>query len=467
MTPTPPLPPDLWNALPIEARALIEALLSQVQTLQAEVATLKARLDLNSSNSSRPPSSDPPHVKRQPPRPTSKRKRGGQPGHKRAVRPMVPPERLTRVVECVPEVCSCGACLTGTDPAPHPHQVAELPQIRPDVVEYRLHRLVCPRCKKATRASLPPGVPAGAFGPRLLATIALLTGRYRLGKRPVQAILADLMGLSISTGMVSKAERRADTVTTTPVAEVARVIATAPALNVDETGWREARKRAWLWTAVAPTMTLFRIDRSRGAVALRRLVGEAIAPTITSDRFSTYKKVPNRQVCWAHLRRDFQAMIDRAAGGQEVGAKLLALSGRVFDEWRKFAGGTIRRTTLRGTVGWMRSVVRINLEAGRDGPCKWTAKVCRQLLKIEASLWTFARVEGVAPDNNAAERALRHGVIWRKTSGGTDSERGSRFVGQILSVVATCRQQGRDVLSYLTECFRVHFEGRPAPSLLG
>lgn len=312
MTPTPPLPLDLWNALPAEPRALIQTLLSQVQTLQAEVAALRAQLDLNSS---RPPSSDPPHVKRQPPRPTSKRKRGGQPGHQRAVRPRVPPEQLTGVVDCVPEVCSCGACLTGTDPAPHPHQVAELPQIRPDVIEYRLHRLVCLTCNKATRATLPPGVPTGAFGPRLLATIALLTGRYRLGKRPVQAILADLMGLSISTGMVSKAERRADTATTKPVAEVAEAIAASPALNVEETGWREAQKRAWLWTAVAPTMTLFRIDRSRGAAALRRLVGEAITPTITSDRFATYQKVPRRQVCWAHLRRDFQAMIDRGGWG--------------------------------------------------------------------------------------------------------------------------------------------------------
>ena len=379
---------------------------------------------------------------------------------------MVPPERLAQVVACVPTACSCGTALAGVDPTPHPHQVAELPEVRPDVVEYRLHRLVCPVCKKATRAALPPGVLTGAFGPRLLATIALLTGRYRLSKRLTQAALLDLLGLSVSTGMVSKAERRAEAATAGPVTEVAQAIATCPALNVDETGWREARKRAWLWTAVGAGMTLFRIDRSRGADALRRLVGEAIAPVLTSDRFPTYKRVPVRQVCWAHLRRDFQAMIDRAAGGQGVGAKLLALSGRVFDWWRRLGSGVIRRSTLRAYVGWLRPVVRLNLEAGRDGPCKWTAKVCRQLLLIEGSLWTFARVVGVAPDNNAAERALRHGVIWRKTSGGTDSERGSRFVGQMLSVVATCQQRGRRVLSFLTECFRARIEGGAAPSLL-
>ena len=459
MTPSPPLPPDVWDALPGEVQTLIEA-------LRAEVAALKARLDANSSNSSKPPSSDPPHVKRQPPRPTSKRKRGGQPGHKRAIRPMVPPDRLTRMVECVPEVCSCGTALSGTDPAPHPHQVAELPEIRPDVVEYRLHRLVCPACKKATRAVLPPGVPAGSFGPRLLATVALLTGRYRLSKRLTQAALADLLGLSVSTGMVSKAERRAEAATADPVAELARAIADAPALSVDETGWRQAGKRAWLWTAVARGMTLFRIDRSRGADALRRLVGEGIAPVITSDRYSTYKVVATRQVCWAHLRRDFQSMIDRAGGGQEVGAKLLHFSGMVFAWWRRLAAGSIGRPTLRSYVAGLRPVIRGLLESGRDGPCRWTAKVCHQLLAIEPSLWSFARLEGVGPDNNAAERALRHGVIWRKTSGGTDSERGSRFVGQILSVVATCQQRGRGVLGYLTDCFRASFEGKSAPTLL-
>ena len=275
----------------------------QIEALQAEVATLDARLDANSQNSSKPPSTDPPHVKRQPPRPTSKRKTGGQLGHKRAIRPMVTPEQLAAVVECVPAACrSCGEALADADPTPHTHQVAELPDVRPDVVEYRLHRPACPQCTTVTRGALPPGVPAGAFGPRLLATVALLTGAYRLSKRQVRAVFGDLLGLSVSTGMVSKAERIAAEAVAEPVAEVAEAIALAPALGVDETGWREARQRAWLWTAVAGGMTLFRIDRSCGAEALRRLVGEPIAPVITSDRFSTYKVVPTRQVCWTHLK---------------------------------------------------------------------------------------------------------------------------------------------------------------------
>ena len=466
MTPLPPLPQAVWDALPSEAQSLVEALRLQIQSLQAEIATLKARLDANSHNSSKPPSSDPPHLKRQPPKPASKRKRGGQPGHKRALRPLVPPEKLTGVVDCLPTACSCGATLTGRDPEPQRHQVAELPVVRPDVIEYRLHGLDCPHCQKTTRGVLPAGVPSGAFGPRLLATISLLTGAYRLSKRQVQAAFSDLLGLSISTGMVSKAERRAAEVTAAPVAEVAEAITRAPTLNVDETGWREARKRSWLWVAVARDMTLFRIDHHRSTAALRRLVGPKITPVLGSDRFAVYQAACRRQICWAHLRRDFQAMIDRQAGGEGVGAALLEHCGQLFAWWREFRGGRIRRSTLRKYLCWLRVVVRSELESGRAGPCCRTAKVCRQILKVEKWLWTFARVEGVSPDNNAAERALRHGVIWRRTSGGTDSVGGSRFVGQLLSVVATCRQRGRQVLGYLRECFAASFQGRPAPSLL-
>jgi transposase len=464
MSVDPPIPEELWSQVPPAAQA---ALLVAFARLERRVADLEARLGQDSSNSSRPPSSDPIGVKRRPPRRPSGRRRGGQPGHERHTRAIVPPERLDAVVECRPASCRrCGHGLGGDDPRPLRHQVAELPEVRPDVVEYRLHRLICPGCGAATRAGLPPGVPGGAFGPRLLATIALLTGGYRLSKRQVQAAMADLLGLSISVGMIAKAERKAAAATAGPVGEALASIRDAPALCVDETGWRQGGGRAWLWTAVAPGATAFRIDRSRGADALYALVGEPIGPVIVSDRFPTYARAPNRQVCWAHLRRDMTAMIDRAAGGEAVGAKLLHFSGMVFAWWERLGAGSIGRPTLRSYVGWLRPVVRSLLEAGTACACPWTAKVCRKLLAIEPALWTFAAAEGVPPHNNAAERALRHGVIWRKVSGGTDSESGSRFVEGVLTIVATCRQRGRDVLGFLTECFRARFECRPAPSLL-
>lgn len=438
-----------------------------VQALERRIAALEARIGQDSTNSSRPPSTDPPHVKRPPPRSPSGRRRGGQAGHSRHERQLVAPEALTAAIECRPAACrGCGHGLRGDDPTPIRHQVAELPQVLPDVVEYRLHRLACRRCGVATRGELPPGVPRGAFGPRLQATIALLGGAYRLSKRRIRAILADLLGLSVSTGAICKAERQAAEALAAPAEEVDRHVRTAPAAGVDETGWRQGKRRAWLWAAVTDGATAFRIAGSRGADALHALVGDPVGPVLTCDRFSTYARAPNRQICWSHLRRDFQSMIDRAAGGEAIGSKLRHFSGLVFAWWRRHQAGSVHRQTLRSYAAGLRPVVRSVLESGARCGCVWTSKVCRRLLSAERHLWTFATSEGVPPHNNAAERALRHAVIWRKTSFGTDGEPGSRYVERMLTTTATCRQQGRDILSFLTECLRARLDGTPAPSLL-
>jgi transposase len=464
MSAEPPIPRELWERTPPDVQAAVLAL---VQSFERRVAALEARLGQDSSNSSKPPSSDPVHVKRRPPGRPSGRRRGGQPGHERRTRALVPPERLAAVIPCRPTACrGCGRPLDGDDPEPLRHQVAELPEVRPDVVEYRLHRLACPRCGAATRGELPAGVPRGAFGPRLQATVALLTGAYRLSKRQVRAILADLLGLSVSTGMVCKAERAAAEALAAPVEAVAEHVRAAAAAGVDETGWREGGRRAWLWAAVTEGATAFRIARSRGADALYEMVGEPVGPVVVCDRFPTYARAPDRQTCWAHLRRDFQAMIDRAAGGEAVGAKLLHFSGSVFDWWRRHEAGSVARPTLRSYVAGLKPIVRALLESGAACPCAWTAKVCRKLLEGFAHLWTFAAAAGVPPHNNAAERALRHGVIWRRTSHGTDGEAGSRYVERMLTAVATCRQRGRDVLGFLTACLRARLDGAPAPTLL-
>jgi transposase len=460
----PPIAQDLWDQVPPPAQA---AILAVFRSLELRTAALEERLGLNSSNSSKPPSSDPPHLKRRPPIPPSGKKRGGQHGHKRSLRPLLPPEQLAGTVDCKPEVCSgCRHPLGGDDPEPVRHQVAELPEIRPTVVEYRIHRLTCPHCGGRSRGELPAGVPRGAFGPRLQATVALLGGVYRLSKRRTATLLSDLLGLSISSGMVCKAQRIAAEALATPVEQIDNHVRSAPAAGVDETGWKQTGKKAWLWVAVTPEATAFRIEPTRGADALHALVGEPVGPVLTCDRFSTYARAPNRQTCWAHLRRDFQAMIDRQSGGEEVGAKLLGSSRWVFAWWRRFESGSVQRPTLRSYVSGLKAVVRLQLIEGVACSCPKTAKLCRRLLANEAMLWRFATAEGVPPHNNAAERALRSGVIWRKTSFGTNSPGGSRFVARMLSVGETCRQQGRHVLTYLTNCMKAQLEGQPAPALL-
>src|SRR3954467_2355259 len=231
MSSVPPIPVELWNQIPSAAQAAILALVQQyeqrLQALQRKVDQLTERLNQNSTNSSRPPSSDPPHVKRRPPTPSSGRKRGGQPGHARQQRPLVPPEQVKQTIPVMPSACrKCGQALHGEDPQPRKHHVAEFPPVQAEVTEYRLHRLTCTACGTRTCASLPAGVPTGAFGPRLQGVLAFVAGGYRLGKRPIRQLAHDLFGLSISTGMVAKLERSTAEALQRPMAELEGYIRT-------------------------------------------------------------------------------------------------------------------------------------------------------------------------------------------------------------------------------------------------
>jgi transposase len=252
------------------------------------------------------------------------------------------------------------------------------------------------------------------------------------------------------------------------VAELKEYARTQPA-NVDETSWREERHKAWLWVSVTTYLTVYQITAKRGAKELLALLGADYQQVLTSDRFKAYEGVPlsRRQACWAHLRRDFQAMIDRANEGSSLGEELLFHSEVLFELWYKVRDGTRTRAWLRRQVeGWLRAEVRLLLERGAACACVKTAGTCREILRVEETLWTFARQAGVEPTNNAAERALRHAVLWRKMSHGTDSAEGSRYVANILSVVETCRQQGRKVLEFLTACCEAASAKEPMPSLL-
>jgi len=470
MPSVPPIPAELWDQIPPAAQAAILALVQQyeqrLQGLQRQVDALRQRLNQNSTNSSRPPSSDPPHVKRRPPKPAAGRKRGGQPGHARQQRPLVPPEQVKQAIPLKPSACrKCGLLLHGKDPHPRRHQVAEIPPVEAEVTEYRLHRLTCSACGTCTCASLPAGVPTGAFGPRLQALLAVLAGGYRLGKRPIRQLAYDLFGLSISTGMVAKLERSTAEALQRPMAELEEHVRTQHA-NVDETSWREAMHKAWLWVVVTPLVTVFHIAATRCGKVAGQLLGSSYRQVVTSDRWKAYNGFRRRQFCWSHLRRDFQAMIDRQNSGAAIGIRLLGLSDRMFAWWHRVRDGTLNRSSFQVYISGLRAEVRAALSQGATCGCPKTAATCRDLLAHEPKLWTFVWHEGVEPTNNAAERALRHAVLWRKGSGGTDSGRGSRFVERVLSVRETCRQQGRGLLVYLAECCQARLEGRAAPCLL-
>jgi transposase len=468
----PPIPDALWNTVPPEAQvallAVLDSLQGRVAELEQRVGDLEARLQLNSTNSSKPPSSDPIGLKRKPPAPPSGRKRGGQPGHRRALRRLVPAEEVRSITDCRPTDCRrCGHTLVGDDPAPLVHQVAELPKIEPLVDEYRLHRLGCPRCGVTTCGDLPAGVPKGCFGPYLQAVLATLTGGYRLSKRQVQQLVGDLFGLSIATGMVSKLERQSTTVLDAPYHEVAMDVHDAPAASIDDTSWREDRRKAQLWVVVTAMTTVFTIAAQRSAAVAKAVLGSKPDQVVTSDRHSSLEWIDPawRQICWSHLDRDFQAMIDRGGAGEATGRALLRLSRRMFRWWHRLRDGTIARQRFQAIAARLRREVKAALEEGQSCGCAKTAATCFEILKVEEGLWTFVRVEGIEPTNNASERALRHAVIWRRISGGTDSADGSRFVERMLTVIATCRQQKRNVLDYLRSCFEAQLRGQKVPSL--
>lgn len=468
-----PIPDELWAEVPPEAQAAITAVFlamrQRIEHLEARVHDLEARLKLNSTNSSKPPSSDPIGLKRKPPAPPTGKNRGGQPGHRKARRTLVPPEQVRETFDRKPAACRrCGQGLEGDDPEPLIHQVAELPRIEPVVDEYRLHRLTCPGCGATTCGALPEGVPTGCFGPYLQAVLAMLAGAYRLSKRQVQQVAADLFGLSISTGMISKLERRSAAVLEAPYHELAIAVHHAEVTNIDETSWRERLRKAWLWAVVTPLFTVFTIAKNRSGEVAQALLGSEDGQVVGSDRFSAYDWILARwrQVCWAHLRRDFQAMIDRGGEGEAIGRRLLSLSNRLFRHWHRVRDGTLGWGPFQERMSRLRREVKRALQDGSRCRCATTAATCFEILKVEEGLWAFARVKGVEPTNNAVERALRHAVLWRRLSGGTDSERGSRFVERMLTVVATCRQQDRDVLDYLTSCFEAECRGQALPSLL-
>jgi len=468
MSTEPPIPKELWDSVPAAAQAVLLLVFQRyeqrIAALEQQVADLQQRLNQNSTNSSKPPSADPPAVKRAPPKSPSGKKRGGQPNHPRGQRLLLAP---TLVHELKPTQCRrCAAPLTGTDPQPLPYQVLEIPPIQPLVTEYRCHRLVCVCCGTSTCAALPAEA-AARTGPRLQGVLAFFSGVCRLSKRLVQTVATDLLNVPLSLGEVCAQEQRTAAALAQPVAEARAYVQQAAAVHLDETSWRENKKRCWLWTAVTALVSVFLIRPCRAAVVACELLG-ASSGIVHSDRYSAYYQIPlaRRQVCWAHLRRDFQAMIDRGNCGTATGESLLALADDLFMWWHSLIDGYSDRATFAQQAGRIRRRVRAALRAGTQCGCARTAGTCAEILKVERALWTFVRVEGVEPTNNAAEQALRHAVQWRKTSYGTDSAAGSRFVESMLTVAASCKQQGRNLLDYLTACCQALTNGTKPPSLI-
>lgn len=461
------VPQEVLDRLAPEARAIVRMLLAEIERLRAEVQQLKAQLRQTPQNSSRPPSSLHPHAKRRGPRAASGRRRGAQPGHVRHERSLIPAEECHEVHVLRPECCRrCGEALTGCDADPLRHQVWELPEIRPVVTEYRRYRLTCSGCGTRTTAPLPAGVPAGQSGPRLVAFTALLMAYFRQSKRRAALFLESVLNIPCSAGLTVKHQQLATAALRPCYEQLRSALPRCAAVHLDETATSESGRNAWLWAAVAAEFTVFAIRPTRSADVVRDLLGPSFGGVVTSDRYAAYDGCRRRQLCWAHLLRDFQAMIDAGGAARRVGRRLRDTGRELIRRWHRCRDGTITRATLRRGLLRRKYEVYQALERGMRCRHAPTAATCAHVLDRFDHLWTFLDHPHVGPTNNAAERALRHAVIWRKLSFGTQSQAGSRFVETLLTAIESCRQQGRRLLSFVTQAVQDHFQGRPTPSLL-
>jgi transposase len=445
--------------------ALIHWQAEQIERLSARVAELEAQYGKNSSNSSKPPSSEHPHAKTKPAKAKSQRRPGGQANHDKHQRPLIPTEQCQQVIPCIPSRCRrCGTALDGTDPQPLRHQVWELPEVRPLVTEYQRHRLLC-HCGVCTCGDLPPGVPSGQAGPRLIAFAGLLMAHFRQSKRRAALFLTSILNQPASPGWLVTLQNHAAQAVGPAYDELVAALPKQRVLFADESPTKEGRAKSWLWAFVAGVFTVFACRLSRAAEVPKQLLGEDFAGTVHCDRARMYWAFGRLQYCWAHLKRDFQELIDSRCGvRRRLGHDLMRPTRAMFALWQKVRDGTLSRSAFAEQMQPIRRRVESLLLRGF---CDHRVRgFCTDLYEHRERLWVFVDVAGVEPTNNAAEQALRQAVIWRKLSFGTQSASGSRFVERLLTVIETCRRQNRDVFAWMTTTVQAHFAGQSTPSLL-
>jgi transposase len=300
-----------------------------------------------------------------------------------------------------------------------------------------------------------------------VAFVALLMAHFRQSKRRVSLFCESVLNTPCSPGLAVKLQNRATAALRPVYDELVRALPKQKLQNIDESPTKEANRKAWLWTFVAKDFSVFAIRPTRGGEVLDELLTDRFRGIVTCDRAKMYWRLPTLQWCWAHLKRDFQALADSSVRvAKELGKKLLEEVGVLFRQYSRCRDGTISCAGLKSSLGKTRRAVERLLLRGLSCRHARTSEVCRELYWYRRRLWTFLDHAGVEPTNNASERALRHAVIWRKLSFGTQSAAGSRFVETLLSAIETCRQQDRDVFAFVTQAVEHHFAHRRTPSLL-
>jgi len=451
----------------------IAGLEHELALLKKQAAELLARLGQNSSNSHKPPSTDTPDERRKrrnkDKEERKKRKRGAQKGHAGSHRELVSEDKVTKFVDLFPTECeNCWKPLPQVpDPSAARYQQTEIPPFEPHTTEWRRHAVTCPCCSYRTRAAYDGDViPAVAFGPRLMAVMAMLTGVYNMSRRRAVDLLSDVLGVRVSLGALSAAEARVSEAVQPPVDEAWRQVERADVKHTDGTSWSQAGLTMALWTIATTAATVFKIVADSAKATLQPLYG-ALHGILVSDRAKAlgFWAMERRQICWAHLLRKFVSFSERDGPAGTFGKQLLDYTGLVFDYWHDFKAGKIDRDKLASWMGPVRQQMESLLERASTSEIAGVSGSCADILEHKAALWTFLEVMGVEPTNNHAEREVRAFVLWRKRSFGTQSARGNVFAENLMTVAHTARKQNRNVLQFLTACCEAQRDGHPPPSL--
>jgi len=468
---------DARDAQLASQQAQIDAFAARQAEFDATLAQVQAQLAAarkNSSTSSKPPSSDivkPP--KPEPPEGQEKRKIGGQPGHPKHERPLVPPEQLTSPPrDYVPEICpGCGHGLQPAGDAVRIVQQIEIPHVPILIEEHRSHAGWCPHCCKVHYGALPAVVESGGLaGPRLTTLIAYLKGACHASYGTIRKFLRDVVQLTISRSQLKKIIGKVSAALDGPYQELLDDLPLQAFLNVDETGHKQSGKRMWTWCFRASLYTFFKIDATRSGDVLIKVLGKEFEGVIGCDYYGAYRRYMREfgvmiQFCLAHLIRDVKFLMtlpDKRA---------VAYGTRMRDALRGLFQVIHRRETLPA-VAFQRQLEAARAEVLRQGTTdvpesRHCQNLAKRLKKHGASYFQFITTPGVEPTNNLAEQAIRFVVLDRIVTQGTRSEAGNRWCERIWTVIATCAQQGRSVFDYLYAAVEAHFHKTgAAPSLL-
>lgn len=485
--------PEDWASLPQSVLELIYELVSRTDKLEQEMAQLRTENELlkeqvakTSANSSQPPSKNPLTFKPNRKESTGK-KRGGQLGHIGHERKLYPEEMCKEVIHHYPVQCSgCGAKINevGDKPA-YRHQIVEVPPVQPIIIEHQFHPVTCTCCGKENQAtSMPEIIGLGGYGARVTAYVGLLSSQYRQSYRQIQQLMLAVFGIEMSIGTINRLRSEVSESVSDAVTFAQSYIQQSPTVGVDETGFKQrngdgqnaTKTSGWLWVAVTPLIIYFQVILSRATTAAQTVLGETFDGKITSDRCPAYNWVDinRRQICWAHLKRDFIQIAERIGASAEIGKSLLEQEKDLFNLWHQYRNDQLTRSELAQAVepiklkisSQLQEAAALEIGENEKTPLAKTVRTCRNLLKLEAALWLFITEEGVEPTNNAAERAIRPAVIWRRTSFGSDSAAGSLFVSRLLTVVSSLRLQERNILEFLIESVSANRSGDVPPSLL-